>query len=75
MTDLHLPDMHGFQVAKVLKQQGFSGKLLALSGSETMSSRQQAAEVGFDLFLSKPVEPVLLKERLRAWQEPVMMGA
>ncbi len=52
--DLELPDMHGTQVAQLMRANGFSGKVIALSGHSEHSIKERCAKAGIDHFLCKP---------------------
>ncbi len=52
--DLELPDMHGTQVAQLMRANGFLGKVVALSGHSEHSIKERCAKAGIDHFLCKP---------------------
>jgi CheY-like chemotaxis protein len=66
VCDLGLPGMSGFDVAKKLRQMpSMAGSLLvAVSGYGQVEDRRKAAEAGFDIHLTKPVDPDRLAELL-----------
>lgn len=67
ILDLNLPGLGGMEVATKLRAQGFAGRLLALTATQSSEHRQAALNAGFDEFMSKPVQmPHLLStlERL-----------
>lgn len=55
LLDIGLPDMTGYQVAKTLRAEGFSGTLVALTGYGIEDSQEQVRAAGFDDYLTKPV--------------------
>lgn len=67
LCDLELPDMDGYAVARSLRANvALSGaRLVAYSGFSNEKDRTRSREAGFDLHLTKPVEPEIL-ERLVA---------
>lgn len=55
VLDIGLPDISGYEVAQLLRQQGFDGRLVALTGYGQEDDKKKAAEAGFDEHLTKPV--------------------
>jgi len=55
MSDIGLPDMNGFTLARRLRQAGIDVPLLALSGFDTDDDRKLGLASGFDAYLTKPI--------------------
>ncbi|HYO11627.1 MAG TPA: MEDS domain-containing protein [Thermoanaerobaculia bacterium] len=70
LCDLGLPGMDGFEVAARLRRDPAtaSAKLIAVTGYGREEDRRRSKEAGFDLHLTKPVDPAQLRAVLR---EPV----
>lgn len=68
LCDLGLPRVDGFAVARQLRADPACSRmrLMALSGYSHQESRDRASDAGFDDYLVKPVEPVVLTARLDA---------
>jgi PAS domain S-box-containing protein len=66
VQDLHLPDMDGFDLVRLLRRARNGGEvpILALSGFLARLEEAQAAEMGFNGFLVKPIAPSLLVETI-----------
>ena len=66
LCDLGLPEMDGFQVAGVLRRDPItaSSRLIAVSGYGQEEDRRRSKEAGFDLHLTKPVDPAMLEALL-----------
>jgi CheY-like chemotaxis protein len=66
LCDLDLPDMDGYAVARSLRANvALSGaRLVAYSGYSQERDRTRSREAGFDLHLTKPVEPEILARLL-----------
>jgi CheY-like chemotaxis protein len=68
LLDLSIPGLDGFEVARQLRADPelAGGRLVALTGYGEEPYRRLAQDVGFDLFLVKPVEPEVLERALQA---------
>jgi len=65
--DIELPDMSGYEVAKLLHQQAHlrTTRLIALTDSIEHPAREDARAAGFERYLVKPVTAVELMKVLR----------
>ena len=66
LLDIGLPDMDGYEVARRLRDgpQTRSARLIATTGYGQPEDARRAYAAGFDLHLTKPVDPVRLAELL-----------
>jgi PAS domain S-box-containing protein len=66
LCDLGLPEMDGYDVARTLRGDPAtaSARLIAVSGYGQEDDRRQAHQAGFDLHLTKPVDPTELQQVL-----------
>src|SRR5207302_9891884 len=67
LLDIGLPGMDGIEVGRRLRSEHSRDTLLllvALTGYGSAEDRRQCAENGFDVHLTKPIEPALLLEVL-----------
>jgi signal transduction histidine kinase/ActR/RegA family two-component response regulator len=55
LIDIGLPEMTGYEVARRLRQGGYQGWLVAVSGYGQIEDLQRSREAGFDEHLVKPV--------------------
>jgi len=55
LLDIGLPDINGFEVGKRLRENGFRGRLYAVSGHGEVDDFKRSKKVGFDKHLVKPV--------------------
>ena len=64
LIDLGLPDIDGFEVARRIRANGTAPRirLVALTGYGQEDDVRRALAAGFDLHLTKPVDPAMLKE-------------
>jgi PAS domain S-box-containing protein len=66
MLDIGMPGLDGFEVARRLRtlSEGRPLLLVAITGWGNEDMRQQARQAGFDLHLTKPVEPAAVVDLL-----------
>lgn len=72
LLNLDLPDMSGFEVARLLHQhpQLQHSRLIALTGSSEHADRERARAAGFERYLIKPVAASALDELLAMPRHP-----
>ncbi|WP_412069258.1 PAS domain S-box protein [Rubrivirga sp. IMCC43871] len=70
LLDIGLPGMDGYEVARHVRQTSHlqSTRLVAVTGYGQDSDRRRSEEAGFDVHLTKPVEPAVLKGLLAGFQ-------
>ena len=66
LIDIGLPEMNGYEIARHLRQLPDVSKalLVAITGYGREEDQKAARDAGFDLHLTKPVDPVRLKKLL-----------
>lgn len=64
LLDLDLPGMDGLALARVLRSQGFSAPLLAVTARSDAGAEAQTRDAGFSGFLRKPVTGAMLAQAL-----------
>ena len=59
LCDVDLPDISGYEVAKIIKNNLLINKipLIAITALSMQSDKQRISESGFDLYISKPINP------------------
>jgi CheY-like chemotaxis protein/HPt (histidine-containing phosphotransfer) domain-containing protein len=71
LTDCHMPNMDGFELAKSVRRDEAGGEarlpIVAITASAMQEDSDRCFEAGMDDFLVKPVELDKLKETLRRW--------
>jgi signal transduction histidine kinase len=67
LCDLGLPGMNGYEVASALRKDPStsSARLIAVTGYGREEDRRRSKEAGFDLHLTKPLDPAQLQALLR----------
>lgn len=64
LLDVGLPDMDGYAVARMLREQGFENELIALTGYSNEESRKRAFDAGFDDYIVKPAGQMELRRAI-----------
>ncbi len=65
ITDLNLGECSGLDLIKRIRQTGFSGRIVTLTGSSSAQDREMALHAGADYFLCKPVDLARLSRLLQ----------
>jgi DNA-binding response OmpR family regulator len=66
LMDLRMPGVDGIDVVEVLRTRGETTPVLMVSGYGTVDAAVRALHSGVDDFLTKPVEPEVLLDRVQA---------
>jgi CheY-like chemotaxis protein len=66
LSDIGLPDMNGFTLARQLREAGMDVPLLALSGFAAEEDRKLGLASGFDAYLTKPIKASALRDAIHA---------
>ncbi len=53
--DMRMPEMDGTQATRRLRQQGYTGKIVAVTANASEKDRQACLDAGMDGFISKPI--------------------
>lgn len=64
LVDIGLPGIPGFEVARGARAQGYTGRMIALSGYGQESDVKMALSSGFDAYLVKPIDTATLRTLL-----------
>jgi signal transduction histidine kinase/ActR/RegA family two-component response regulator len=66
LLDIGMPKMNGYETARRIREQpwGRTMTLIALTGWGQEDDKKRAVEAGFDVHLTKPVEPAALEKLL-----------
>lgn len=55
LLDIGMPEMNGYEVARALREKGWKGKIIALTGYGQSDDKMESELSGFDSHLVKPV--------------------
>lgn len=67
IMDLQMPEMDGYEATEKLRQNGFSGPIIALTAHAMKEEIDRCLNVGFDFYLSKPILPHQLVSRVESF--------
>jgi PAS domain S-box-containing protein len=74
LLDIGLPGLNGYEAARRMRSQGGArATLVALTGWGQQQDRARAAQAGFDLHLTKPVDPAVIMALARDPQTPALL--
>lgn len=64
LLDMHMPLLDGYQTASLLRQMGYRGTIVALTGSVGEAERQKCIDAGCDEYAAKPIRRLHLLQML-----------
>jgi signal transduction histidine kinase/CheY-like chemotaxis protein len=67
LMDVRMPAMDGIQASRILRAEGYTGSIVALTADAFEDDRRACLAVGMDDFLTKPLEAGALKAILSKW--------
>lgn len=71
LTDCHMPNRDGYELTQVLRQLQQETEhripIIAFTANALVGEAEKCIQVGMDDYLSKPIEIVKLKEKMRKW--------
>jgi CheY-like chemotaxis protein len=67
LTDLHMPELDGFELARAARAQGLSLPIVAITANVLGEERSRCLAAGMNDMLSKPFKKSDLERVLRAW--------
>lgn len=69
LMDLQLPVMDGYMATAYLRNHGYAGPILALTAHALKDEKARVKKMGFDEYISKPVESSILLKTIATWSE------
>lgn len=75
LMDMELPEIDGFEVVETLRQNGYMGKIVAVTGLTQPKDRRRCMEVGCDYYLAKPYLGEELAELLTLMRDKPIYSA
>ena len=69
LTDMQMPEMDGYTLARTVRAQGIEVPIVALTAHAMKEDREKCLEAGCNDYASKPVERELLLKTCARWME------
>jgi len=72
LMDIQMPEMSGFEATEIIRQREKETNrrrvtIIAITANAMESTRMNCLEVGMDDYISKPIKPEALAQRLKPW--------
>lgn len=67
LMDVQMPVMDGLEATRILRREGFTPYIIALTANHSVQDKQLCMDAGMDEFVSKPFIVSQLKEALVRW--------
>jgi len=67
LTDMQMPEMHGYALARSLRQRGSTLPIIALTAHPMAEDRQKCIDAGCNDSASKPIHKAALLETFGKW--------
>lgn len=65
LMDIQMPEMDGFEAVAELRQRSYTGPIVALTAHAIQGEKERALKLGFDDYLTKPIDTHRLTRTLR----------
>ena len=65
--DCHMPNKNGYDTARDIRVQGRKIPIIAMTANAMVGDKERCLEAGMDDYVSKPVDPDILKKVLSQW--------
>lgn len=68
LMDIHMPVMSGIEATEAIRKKGYTNlPIIALTADAFKEGKEQCLKAGMNDFLSRPVEPEKLKQKIVEW--------
>jgi len=66
ILDIQLPDILGSEVVKLLRKEGITVPVIAMTSYAMAGDREKLLELGCDGYIEKPIDPMLVISQIEA---------
>jgi CheY-like chemotaxis protein len=70
LMDLEMPVLNGYEATRRLREQGFTGPIIAISGRPAALERRRCLVFGFDDYIGKPINRIQLMQVMSSHIHP-----
>jgi len=67
LMDVKMPVMDGLSATQAIRKAGIRTPIIALTANATTGEEDRCREAGMEDYLSKPINPALLREKIAQW--------
>ncbi|MBL7798658.1 MAG: tetratricopeptide repeat protein [Saprospiraceae bacterium] len=67
LMDIKMPIMDGLSATRAIREAGIAIPIIALTANATTGEEERCRAAGMEDYLSKPINPVLLREKIARW--------
>jgi CheY-like chemotaxis protein len=67
LMDVQMPEMDGYEATRAIRGAGYRMPIIAMTANAMKGDREKCLASGMDDYISKPVNPKLLLEKINQW--------
>ncbi len=67
LMDIQMPEMDGYDATRAIRAKGFDTPIIAMTANAMKGDREKCIDVGMDDYITKPVKPAILLEKIEKW--------
>lgn len=75
LMDVQMPEMDGYDATRAIRCEGFKLPIIAMTANAMKGDREKCIEAGMNDYITKPVNPKILLEKIEQWVSEQGHGA